>query len=896
MQKKTRVIKGKYLLKYSFVMAVLFFLTFFWFFAYGKGFVQRGDGYFQHYISLAYYGEYLRRIAENVFIRHQFRIPMWDMDIGYGADILTTLNYYVIGDPLNLLSVFVPKVYTEFLYSGLILFRIWLAGLSFSYFCLSHDNSENATLIGSFCYSLCSYILVGALKHPFFSNPFIYLPLLFVGVDRIYHGKKPHLYIGMVALAGISNFYFFYMMGIFVVLYAVVLYCHLFRKIEWRKMLGWVGHFVFYSFIGIALSSVILLPAVLGMFGSDRFGLEFYLPLLYNYSHYKALIVNFTAGMGENYSHLGYSAVGFLAVVVLYLRKGENTLLKVLFPVMTVFLCIPYVGHVFNGFSYRTNRWVFAYSLLVAYIVVKAVPVFFTLSAWEKKRMAVITLLYGILCLCLSHEPDVLAKILLLAICCGVICFLGKYLLEEKKQITVLLMLFSICACFQAFALYTPFGENFRKKFIAFGKCYETLMQISPESLVYEGMGKDSAYRFDKSYYVSEKKRKTNWTNINSGMAMERHGVSYYFSVDNPSVSSFLKEMQLNCTSYHRYIGLDSRNILEMVSSVKYFLAGDKEKTRLPRQFDKARQVARKENYVLYEAKKALPVGYTYDSYIPRKVYDNLSAVEKQEALLQGCVLEKSSLPSMEPSFSHRTASCEIEPGKKAVVKHSAIQAKKKGASITLHCKGTVPGELYILFDHLEYQYKMATDCTIKISVNGKVSYCSLRNNKSNFSAGIKDVLVNLGNYKTPVTKIVLTFLNQGKYTFHDISIVSQPMDSQAVFAGQRGEEVLEDVSFGMNEIQGDLSLSKDKILFLSVPYSPGWKAYVDGKPCTLQQANTFGMALEVQEGEHRIQLTYTTPYLAVGALITLIGGFCFLGLDICLRMKQNRTQQESTP
>ena len=41
---------------------------------------------------------------------------MWDMNIGYGSDILTTLHYYVIGDPLTLLSVFVPAEHTETLY------------------------------------------------------------------------------------------------------------------------------------------------------------------------------------------------------------------------------------------------------------------------------------------------------------------------------------------------------------------------------------------------------------------------------------------------------------------------------------------------------------------------------------------------------------------------------------------------------------------------------------------------------------------------------------------------------------------------------------------------------------------------------------------------------------
>ena len=70
-----------------------------------------------------YYGKYLRGIIKNIFIYHQFSIPLWDFSIGYGGDILTTLHYYVLGDPLTLLSIFVPMKYTEYLYIFLILLR-----------------------------------------------------------------------------------------------------------------------------------------------------------------------------------------------------------------------------------------------------------------------------------------------------------------------------------------------------------------------------------------------------------------------------------------------------------------------------------------------------------------------------------------------------------------------------------------------------------------------------------------------------------------------------------------------------------------------------------------------------------------------------------------------------
>ena len=51
----------------------------------------------------------------------------------------------------------------------------------------------------------------------------------------------------------------------------------------------------------------------------------------------------------------------------------------------------------------------------------------------------------------------------------------------------------------------------------------------------------------------------------------------------------------------------------------------------------------------------------------------------------------------------------------------------------------------------------------------------------------------------------------------------------------------------GTNEITGDISVSEKKALVLSVPYSKGFTAYVDGKETKLQKANTMFMALELE-------------------------------------------------
>lgn len=109
-EKHMRKKKNFYLL-YTVVFAAMSLFIFSYFSLNGKSLVWSHDGVPQHVNSLAYYGRYLREVLKTIFVDHSFRLPMWDMHIGYGSDILTTLHYYVIGDPLTLLSVFVPETH-----------------------------------------------------------------------------------------------------------------------------------------------------------------------------------------------------------------------------------------------------------------------------------------------------------------------------------------------------------------------------------------------------------------------------------------------------------------------------------------------------------------------------------------------------------------------------------------------------------------------------------------------------------------------------------------------------------------------------------------------------------------------------------------------------------------
>ena len=75
-----------------------------------------------------------------------------------------------------------------------------------------------------------------------------------------------------------------------------------------------------------------------------------------------------------------------------------------------------------------------------------------------------------------------------------------------------------------------------------------------------------------------------------------------------------------------------------------------------------------------------------------------------------------------------------------------------------------------------------------------------------------------------------------------------------------RNQESLQNVMVEKNRVSGTVSLSTDKFMVFSIPWSEGWSVYVDGRERELQKANVMYMGLELEAGDHEIELCYCTP------------------------------------
>lgn len=929
--------KNQYFLCYTGCFLLTALLLYSWFFMNGKTFVMDGDGLSQHYNALVYYRSWLREILKNLFVEHRMKIPLWDLQIGYGSDILTTLHYYVLGDPLNLLSVFVPEVtWMDEFYSFLIILRIYLAGLCFSWYCLERKNGYLPVLLGTLLYTFGGWTINTAVRHPYFMTPMIYFPLVLLGTDRIFRKKSPILFICSLAGVMISNFYFGYMVCILTLAYCVLSYFTLFGRKHVKRMMHWAGRFMLFAAVGIGISAVILIPVMYSIVSTGRLQADNEIPVLYEISYYCRFFPALLNGESSHWTVMGYTAYGVLGILLIFLQKRKYTALKISFCGMTGLLMLPVAGHIMNGFSYCTNRFVWAYAMVIACFLVKAWPELSLLTQKKKNLLVIMTVIYTAVCVCNRNgrtELFLCGLISLLILVMVVVAFAGKNRRYKKEFRNVPVAGLILCLVIQGFYKYSPAEDNYIQNFYDNNQALMELTDYAPSTVLRTAEDTEQ-WRYDQ-YNTQEQ--------YNVAMQQGMNSTDYYWSIADGYINQFQREMCLNQGRDYSYTDLDGRSLLDAVFSVKYFLVADGQEEFLPYGFEtnvntqwvgrdagKAQQRESSgeetagldaEKISAYMTENALPLAYTYDSYIPRQQYEALSATEKQQALLQGVVLDESSLPRTELSFNDTRQEVTVTAGEGAEKTDTGFFVRKAGAAVTFSFAGEQESETYFMIRGMKFegispseQYteeewenltqaertKIREDekywtepetavMTVTAGQNGKNVVYSTP--KSNYYTGIHDFLVNTGYHQETVQTITVNFQTPGYYSFEDCSVICQPVVKLESQVEELREDVPQDLEISDGNISGNITVRKNKVLCFSVPYSSGWSAWVDGKKAEVKRSNTMFLAIELTEGFHEFELRYCSPGWKAGTLVTVVS-LSALAVTAVIYRKRSRKKE----
>ena len=161
----------------------------------------------------------------------------------------------------------------------------------------------------------------------------------------------------------------------------------------------------------------------------------------------------------------------------------------------------------------------------------------------------------------------------------------------------------------------------------------------------------------------------------------------------------------------------------------------------------------------------------------------------------------------------------------------------------------------------IEFSSAYFGELTTDINIGNK--NIQVRRKDDSYYIGTDDFLIHTA---VPESRILeISFTEECELKIGDIGIYWYPL-----------EVAVENLEMKENQISGWIQLDAEAWLFLSVPYSKGWSAWIDGEKTELQKANIGFMALELSPGMHEIVLKYSAPGSRVGLLMSIAGWIIF--------------------
>lgn len=880
---------------YTLMFLLMCIVAFLPFFTEGKSFVWGAgveDGLSQHFSALAYYGEALREFFRNLLAGHP-KLVMWDMSLGYGADILSTLNYYAIGDPLNLLYGFVSPKNTETMYNFMIVLRMYLAGITFIMYARKMKKRSYGTVIGALVYVFSGFCFRLGLRHPFFINPMIYFPLLCLGIEKIYQKERPYVFIFAVCVSAMSNYYFLYMLTIFAVIYAWIRFYKYTEENKMKNFCLTILKFGMYYTLGIAMAAVILLPSVIGFLGNGRYGngVDWKSLIVYPGKYYLLFIENFIGygNMGSN-TNAGYlPIVGIVVLFTLFSQRMKHKKYRAAFIASIIALILPIFGYAFNGFSYANNRWAFALSFIVALLTAEMYPRLFVMSKRQQIGIGAGIIIYTVFCIIVNASGEEILKNKGIMAACGLIAVFYILLLifqrlgyDTQKRIVrvsmAILLLISVGV--HGYYRFDPKGYAYTQEFMDQGQAYRTLKEDNIRML--SKANDPSVYRVHAEGYRYK----------NYGLINHLNTISGYYSITAKCVTDTIKGYDTLGMQYaDKYKGVDQRLGLLSLAGVKYITVAHNSQVAkdvssmgdVPYGVEKLRK---KGNITLYKNKYALPFAYAYDSYMTEQQYEQLNGIGKEQAMLAQIILNQHPADK-EIQHNEQRNGPDIQTISLPETRISSPKGKKY-ADITVPVEKDK--ETYLYFKNLVYHGKKNGDDKfiltgrkgtkgILVTQNDVQQKIHIQSTFNPYYFGRKDYIVKI-NHQTSKAKekVRLNFLSPGEYEFDDISLITVPKKDVLARLKERKENSMKQIQYEGNHFRGVYHAKKDQILCVTIPYSKGWKATVNGNRTKIYKANGMFMGIIMKKGIQSVKLDYETPGLKIGAWISLAA---WIGLGI---------------
>ncbi|MDO5017860.1 MAG: YfhO family protein [Lagierella massiliensis] len=757
----------------------------------------------------------------------------YTFSMGLGSDFIGLIAYYLMS-PFNIFLIAIPEDYVIVFFEFLIAIKVGLMGLTASIYLYNIYHKRTYSLVAfSLIYSLCGFIC-GYYWNIMWLDVLIIFPLTMLGVKNIVNRNSFRLYFFCL----MGTFLFNYYMSIFVVISIVLFYFgyNIILGTSFKIIIKKGFKTLYYSIFAALLSSFLLIPTAIGLTKVYKTPQPFNenIKLINDFKELLANILAFNSstvrdGLPNIYSGL----LIILFFFIFFFAKGILRREKVLVSFYILFLYlstnINVLDYIWHGFRYSNmlpSRFTFILSFMIMILSYKT---YINIESINLKTLIVFGLTsLGIVFYLGLKRPwqlSVINLILLTIYILIIYLILSKY--KNAKLIFNLVLTLELVV--NGFVGLNSGGSTDYYEFTEYKDemAYLQAATSNEEFTRFESMDRftfndPALYGYNGlSLFSSTLDKRVSIFLEKMGHSSSPSGNRIYYNYTTPVINSFLNIGYL----------YEKDNFLDLFGFETYL------------QSNKVR---------LLKNKYALPLAFEAkgDIYKDNFKYDN---IENQQNLFSVLTGEEEDIFSKLKRVNVESENIELRNSYEDKI--FFILPEETG-SLFINYKIAEDGYYYFDSDHIK-------DDKFTIISSGSNYTFDIKN--KNIVGGIP---FKKGDKVT--VKVNIDNQDQGKFSFRVFKLNEKAFLKGIEKTLKNGAKNVrinkENVSFEIDSQSGNI--------VTSIPYSEGWKVYVNGKETNAIEFYDSFIRIDGKPGKNYVELKYMSEGFKEGMLISFTSLF----------------------
>lgn len=830
----------------------------------------------------------------------EFRSLIYSWTSGAGSSFLG--NYYnYLSSPIAFIVLLFGHENIPESIGAMVLIKNALAAASMAYYLKKAHNKNDFSLAAfGIMYSFCGFFIAYYWNVMWIDAMYL-LPLVVLGIEKIINERKAKLYIAALALAFFSNYYMAFMICVFSVLYFIVYYFGKYSikdiiapvrqkedengnmvdvsgdKLKKSRFLRSGTLFASGSFLAFALTAFALIPtyfilqACSATSSTMPADLENYNTVFDFLANHLASVEPTIRSSGDTVIPNVYSSMLTVFLVPLYLmckkipikEKIFNTALLGIFFFAFNFNIPNFIIHAFHFPNDLPFRFSFIYSFFIISMAYKALIHIKEFSGKELLTCGIAIIGFIVLIEEIG-QGNVTINTVAISVIFTVLYVLVLWLMKNPSYYQPTVALLLMCCVFAEAAIANT--NNFE------------ITQIKPNFT--NGYSEFQVLKADLDKKEGSDNYRMELTDINTLMDNSwfgYNGTSVFSSMAYEKFSNMQRHLGIKGNYINSYIYNRQTPVYNAMMSLKYIVDNDNSGMNS----DLFDYISSTGKFAAYENKYYLPIAYCADKELKKwkssseddpfvvqsEYWKSATGVEDEVFIpVEVTDAELTNLNELESSFSG------------TFFKYSKIESSSSATAFISYLL-LEPGNVYTYVKAQSFD-----DVTISCG-----DFSEIQNIDEPY-------ILDLGWHEEGEV-VTIEMPIEETYVSGNINCFVYTLDEQAF---QKGYDVLSSSALNVSEfedtyIKGSVIADKSCILYTSIPYDEGWSVTVDGK-----SVETFGLnddtmlALNLEEGAHTIEFSYSPKGFLVGVCISLAAVvFVIIYLSLSFVRKRKKAKKE---